>query len=64
MLPIAVLVAYPIALHSFLLHRECSQSMEVVDCAHELTFVSSCCLFSRREKTLRGWSACKIKYIT
>ena len=40
------------------------QSMtEVIDSAHELT-LSSCNLFSRRQKTLRGQSACKNKIVS
>ena len=35
--------------------------LEVVVCTHRLTFLSSCDLFSRRKKTRRGQSACKIE---
>ena len=37
-LPLAVLVVYPIALHSAMLHREYCQRLGVVDCTLELSF--------------------------
>ena len=41
-LSLAALVAYPMALHSALLHRGYSQRMEVADCTLELTlYISS-----------------------
>ena len=48
----------------FAASRVQSVARGVVDCAPELTLLTSCVLFSRREKTLRSWSACKVNFVT